>query len=666
MIWSNSNGDTKYVCRSATGPWSRQIVIRHSGGDESELAAGADGRVHVVWANNASYNIWYVQGSCQGTWSTPEAIPGRGLGYPPSLAVDRTGIVHMLWTEWVNPMKLQYARRLKAGSWSVPQRLAGVPSYNNPRLALDDSGTVHVVWAGGITGWEPTTMQVYYTSRQGDATWSGPRNISNAAQWLALYNDIQALAVEGNGRVHVGWSNGTNEVLDVYYASSAPAQQTGDSTLSQTITVPVGSAHPLLSFMYELGGASLIAGSSFDVAINDGIVTTTLSTETDNAGWTHRWFDLQSWAGQTVTLTFTLHQVAGQQSSWACLDEVTVGSAHPDTWVNHSGLGTVAPGQQIVDVIGYGNRGGVGASNGQVTMQLPLGLTFVSADPPPSELSPALRWDVGDLAAQGDPHMISATLQVLPSVPAATTLTITAAITSDTAELERVNNSDQTSVSIVHRMHVPVVARGWALPMCLLYSDDFSNPASGWPINDTPYYSDGYLNGEYRIVVKDRATNWLWVGSDFGSNEYRVEVDARAASNLDGGVGLVFGSLDSPRDFFLFSVSNGWFGLWHHESVGKWTAFIDWKPSAALRTGTQTNRLGMAPGSDGIALYANGQYIGGTEMLRYGGSVIGLWAERYSRDFDGRFDNFAVYTKTCIEASTLAASRLTISVKSGD
>jgi hypothetical protein len=209
----------------------------------------------------------------------------------------------MLWSE--PPLRLQYARRLKGGSWSAPQTLTGVPSYHNPGLAVDDTGTVHVVWTGGITGWEPGTIQLYHTYRRGDSGWSWPRNISGAAQWLARESVPDVLVVEGNGRVHAGWSDGTSSDLDVYYASSLLAQETGDSTLSQTITVPDGSTHPMLSLMYELGGVSPGSGNSFDVAVDNGSTATTLPSEVTSTGWAHRWLDLQPWAGQAVTLTFT-------------------------------------------------------------------------------------------------------------------------------------------------------------------------------------------------------------------------------------------------------------------------------------------------------------------------------------------------------------------------
>jgi hypothetical protein len=247
-----------------------------------------------------------------------------------------------------------------------------------------------------------------------------------------------------------------------------------------------------------------------------------------------------------------------------------------------------------------------------------------------------------------------------------TNVTATAAITTETPELEQANNAAPLSVEIGHRAYLPLIGRTLPLPpFCLLYSDDFSDPASGWPIEDTPDYTLGYLNGEYRMVLIDRATNWLYLAGDFQSSDYRVEVDARAESNLDGGVGLVF-DITPDGVFYRCEVSDGWFGLWRRDYTRVWKALIDWSPSAALHAGTQTNRLAVVRNGDTIMLYANGQYIGGATDGTYHDTLIGLWAERYSSDFDARFDNVAVYTSTCTKVGATAAGRITISVESGD
>lgn len=430
--------------------------MQHAG--LGSLAVGVDGRVHVVWHDYSDADIFYAQGSCQGAWSVPETV---GSGGYPLLAVDPIGTIHLLTFSRFFPIQqLQYYRRPNGGSWSAPQALEGVPSYTPPNLATDDNGTAHVLWSGRITEGTSEPFQLYYTHRSDDPTWSPPMNVSGAAQRLSVDNDWHVLAVESNGRVHAGWFDGPNDIKDLYYATSVSIQQADDAMLSQEITVPAAPAHPGLSFLYRLGDVSNSGGNSFSVEVRSETDTRTLlSTDADTRNWTHRWFDLQSWAGQTVTLTFTLHQASGQKSAWAYIDEVTVGSTYPDSWVHQSSRSAALPGQQVVQTITFGNRGAVAASNARVTLQLPPELTFVSADPTPSAAAPALRWDVGDLAAGDGPQVILVTLQVAPSAAVGATLITTANIASDTSEPEQANNTAQGTTFVGHRAYLPASGR---------------------------------------------------------------------------------------------------------------------------------------------------------------------------------------------------------------
>jgi hypothetical protein len=110
-------------------------------------------------------------------------------------------------------------------------------------------------------------------------------------------------------------------------------------------------------------------------------------------------------------------------------------------------------------MITYGNRGGVAASGGYVTLQLLPELLFVSADPPPSATAPELRWDVGDLAAQSATKAIHVTLQVTSSAAPGTTVLDTASIASGTPEIEQANNAAQAATFIGHLVYLPSIAR---------------------------------------------------------------------------------------------------------------------------------------------------------------------------------------------------------------
>ena len=100
--------------------------------------------------------------------------------------------------------------------------------------------------------------------------------------------------------------------------------------------------------------------------------------------------------------------------------------------------------------------GGVAASGGQVTLQLPAELSLVSADPPPAATAP-LRWDVGALPAQSELQTIRVTLQVAASAAGGSTVTSTAGITSATAELEQANNTAAGAVFVGSLTYLPAV-----------------------------------------------------------------------------------------------------------------------------------------------------------------------------------------------------------------
>ncbi len=146
----------------------------------------------------------------------------------------------------------------------------------------------------------------------------------------------------------------------------------------KSLRVPAAAPAPTLSFLHRFG-TGFPSDSRLEVVVDDGISSTTVfSATTGTDTWVHEWADLTPWAGRSVTLRFKVIEVAGGAHAWAYIDEVTVGSAHPDLWVSRSGRNAAPPGQQIVQDVIYGNRGGAAASNGHVTLHLPPELTFVS------------------------------------------------------------------------------------------------------------------------------------------------------------------------------------------------------------------------------------------------------------------------------------------------
>jgi len=185
-----------------------------------------------------------------------------------------------------------------------------------------------------------------------------------------------------------------------------------------------------------------------------------LSTTTNTDVWTHRWFDLPPWAGQAITLTFNLHQTAGDPIRWVYLDEVTLGSAYPDLWVSKDGPIARPAGEQVIYAITYGNRGGALASGVHITDTLPTELSFIDASVPPVTTLP-LVWEVGDVPAKSGPFTITVTATVDPAAPLFTTLTNTVSIEAVSPELETFNNTAQVATFIGYRIYLPVLMRGY-------------------------------------------------------------------------------------------------------------------------------------------------------------------------------------------------------------
>ncbi|OGO66183.1 MAG: hypothetical protein A2030_02010 [Chloroflexi bacterium RBG_19FT_COMBO_50_10] len=177
------------------------------------------------------------------------------------------------------------------------------------------------------------------------------------------------------------------------------------------------------------------------------------------------------------------------------------------------------------------------------------------------------------------------------------------------------------------------------------YFDNFSNPDSGWPIGDNANSKLGYLNGEYQILVKP-AGRVVFAYHDFGINDYRVELDARPASHLYGGVGIIFDITDDG--FYLYEINDGWYSLWRYNS-GDWAEIIPWRQSASIQPGYASNHMEVVRIQSEIRLYVNDHWLVTTNDGTYHGGVLGMQSDSFYADFDGRFDNFTVTTGVCID-----------------
>jgi len=180
-----------------------------------------------------------------------------------------------------------------------------------------------------------------------------------------------------------------------------------------------------------------------------------------------------------------------------------------------------------------------------------------------------------------------------------------------------------------------------------IYSDDFSNPASGWPIAYTDTALFEYNNGEYRILV--RTTDWgAAARSGFQAADYIVGVDLRNVNNVYGSYGLAFGIAPDWSSLYTLEIyPHGWYAIYRFDPSQVVTLTTAYSP--AINQGTASNHIEIERNGNVIRAFANGQLLTTIADGTYLGSrYVGLAVfSYYEPNVDIRFDNFVVKPISC-------------------
>jgi uncharacterized repeat protein (TIGR01451 family) len=460
------NESITYLQRDNTGVWSRPIYLTddfdynfNNTGDRYTLVDGS-GRVQVLWVDIRDYDMHYVLRAPNGSWSAPVNISEDldywdGTDLNKDLTADEEGTIFLAWVGLDDGgiRNVFFSQHRVYQDWSTPTRISDSSTNIVYPISLmpDAQGNVHVTWttynmSGGI----------YYTLKKPGQAWSAPLFLSQPAN--GAYSPELAVGLDGG--IHIVWTEASGNDMWIAYAGPVLVPGSGNSSLSQVITVPITMTNPTLSCLYRLEGASAANGSDFNVLVSNGLTTTLLSTSENTTGWAHAWFDLTPWLSQTITLTFNVHEVEGYSYAWAYLDEVTLGSANPDVWVSPLGAPTALPGDTLTFQLSYGNRSPMaGAISATITATLPSGLIFESASITPTLNGNTLTWSVGDLPADSGPFTIQVTASVAGGTTLGSYLTVPVVITAATPELELVNNQEDYVLYIGSRVYLPLTVR---------------------------------------------------------------------------------------------------------------------------------------------------------------------------------------------------------------
>lgn len=181
-------------------------------------------------------------------------------------------------------------------------------------------------------------------------------------------------------------------------------------------------------------------------------------------------------------------------------------------------------------------------------------------------------------------------------------------------------------------------------PGKLIFSDDFSNPDSGWERNRDEDYIADYSEGEYQIknAVDHQITRGMFERREVSDGDFSVTV-RKISGPDDFRFGLV--TRYTGEDFLEASIMpDGRCALWmaHYGQYVLKTRPV-FKPCPAVRRGNEPNHLRVIVSGARATFYINGENAAEIDTISQGGRGFGLFANSTSTGSDVRFDNFELH-----------------------
>jgi Domain of Unknown Function (DUF1080) len=186
-------------------------------------------------------------------------------------------------------------------------------------------------------------------------------------------------------------------------------------------------------------------------------------------------------------------------------------------------------------------------------------------------------------------------------------------------------------------------------PGAILFQDDFAKPANGWMATATDYGEFGYLDGEYRILLRKPDFNTYSLLPKQTFDNCSVEVDVRLATGPANGVFgiLCRGDADQQtlQKAYVFAIrADGFYAILKRTSPTFWDAIAYGKESKAIKPGNAVNHLRADCSGATLSFYVNGEKLLEKTDAAFKTGQVGLvvTTQPKSEPVDVRFDNFVV------------------------
>ena len=190
----------------------------------------------------------------------------------------------------------------------------------------------------------------------------------------------------------------------------------------------------------------------------------------------------------------------------------------------------------------------------------------------------------------------------------------------------------------------PTSSGSSSLPIgAMLFTDDFSDPTSGWAEAASDQSEMGYQNGKYVITVHN--ANYLaWTYANQFYSDFVIEVEAAKVSGPnDGEYGILFRIVDKSN-YYIFKVNATGSYLVSAFVNGEWVTLSSWTKNSAIKTGTATNKLAVVAQGETLSFYVNGVKIYElTDSTLAEGDIALVAGTQAVGEFVARFSNVNVW-----------------------
>lgn len=176
----------------------------------------------------------------------------------------------------------------------------------------------------------------------------------------------------------------------------------------------------------------------------------------------------------------------------------------------------------------------------------------------------------------------------------------------------------------------------------VLFSDDFSDPNSGWPAIENSQAKYSYQPDGYHISVYE-VNSAPWAKTTRQDDNVSIYVDALPVTEgASGYYGLLCRIQDNQNFYYFVIQNNGEYAIGKFKD-GNFQPFVGWSESAEIRQGNQSNRLRADCLGNTLRFYVNNVLLGEVNDTEFNAGYSGLIANALdTQGFEVVFNNFQI------------------------